>query len=132
MSDKIDALELTTQIVSSYVSGNAIAAEELPDLIRTVYSSISLPAAPVEPPAAAPSLTPAQIRKSITPELLISFEDGKGYKTLKRHLGGLGLTPETYRAKWGLPRDYPMISPAYAVKRSELAKTNGLGQKRKR
>ncbi len=128
----METLELTTQIVASYVSGNQIAAEDLPALIQTVYSSLGLPAAPVEPPAAAPTLTPAQIRKSITHDVLISFEDGKGYKTLKRHLGGLGLTPETYRAKWGLPRDYPMISPAYAVKRSELAKTNGLGQKRKR
>jgi len=73
--------------------------------------------------------TPAQVRKSIMPEALISFEDGKPYRLLKRHLRTLGLTPEEYRAKWGLPADYPMTAPGYAAKRSEFAKAAGFGRK---
>jgi predicted transcriptional regulator len=72
------------------------------------------------------------IRKSITPDFLISLEDGKKYKTLKRHLAKLGLTPEEYRAKWGLPGDYPMVAPNYALRRSELARSSGLGQQRRK
>jgi predicted transcriptional regulator len=74
-------------------------------------------------------LTPAQIRRSITPDALVSFEDGKSYKTLKRHLSTRGLSVEQYKAKWGLPADYPVVSPNYSAARSAMAKTLGLGQK---
>jgi predicted transcriptional regulator len=81
--------------------------------------------------AAVEKMGPAQIRKSITHEALISFEDGKPYKTLKRHLTGLGLTPETYRAKWGLPGDYPLVAASYSERRSALARSIGLGYRRR-
>ena len=129
MTTNIAAVSLTSQIVSSYVASNRVNAEELQSLIHTVYGALVQPvgAAPIKTLPEQP--TPAQVRKSITRDLLISFEDGKGYKTLKRHLTLQGLTPQSYRAKWGLPADYPMISPAYAEKRSELAKSVGLGSK---
>jgi predicted transcriptional regulator len=121
---------LTTEIVSAYVQRNPISAADLPALITTVYSSlatIDAPAAPVTPDVI--KRTPAQIRKSITAEGLVSFEDGKTYQTLKRHLAGRGLTLNGYKAKWGLPMDYPTTAPAYAAKRSALAKSLGLGRK---
>jgi len=123
-----ELIELTAEIVASYVSGNSIAASELPALIRGVSVALSTlgdPPAPVEQPTV--QLTKSQINKSITPEALISFEDGKSYKMLKRHLSIRGLTPATYREKWGLPSDYPMTAPAYAAQRSALAKSIGLG-----
>jgi predicted transcriptional regulator len=121
-------LQLTAGIVTSFVERNRIAISDLPDLIGTVHRAL----AAIEPGAApeAPELkkaTPAQIRKSITPEALISFEDGKPYRMLKRHLTKLGLTPEAYRSKWGLPTTYPMTAASYAEKRSAFAKAAGLG-----
>lgn len=120
--------ELTTAIVSAYVSNNPLPKNELPDLIASVRSAISGDAAPAAHPVTA---SPSDIKKSITPEALISFIDGTKYKTLKRHLGKYGLTPDTYRAKYGLPLDYPMVAPNYAAKRSEIAKNLGLGIPRK-
>ncbi len=134
MNDSADTLhphiETTAEIVAAYVSRNSVPVSELPNLIRSVHDSLSrLGAAPaVEAPA--PKREPAvSIRKSITDEFLISLEDGRKFKSMKRYLSGLGMTPADYRAKWGLPTDYPMVAPAYAARRSELAKTIGLGRK---
>ncbi|MDE4916077.1 MucR family transcriptional regulator [Methylobacterium sp. 092160098-2] len=131
-AEAVDHTGLTAELVSAYVTNNSVPVSELPALIASTHAALtglcgsSTPAAPeVEKP------TPAQIRKSITHEALISFEDGKPYKTLKRHLAKLGLTPEAYREKWGLPRDYPTTAPSYSEQRSALAKSLGLGQQRR-
>jgi predicted transcriptional regulator len=124
-------VDLAADIVSAYVAKNAVPISELPALIASVHSALSKTAQgsmgqPHE------ELHPAvPIKKSITPDFLISLEDGKRYKSLKRHLRtSYNLTPDQYRAKWGLPADYPMVAPNYAKARSQLAKTMGLGQKR--
>jgi predicted transcriptional regulator len=126
-----DHIELVSDIVSAYVSKNNVPPGELPVLIRSVYQSLGSLGRPSEPEPV--KLTPpVPIRKSVTPDHIISLEDGRPYKTLKRHLSGRGLTPEQYRQKWGLPPDYPMVAANYAAQRSELAKTSGLGQQRTR
>jgi len=122
-------MELTSSIVSAYVSNNSVPVTELPNVIASVYDSmnnIGPKPAPVEPEARRPAIS---IKKSVTPDYLVSLEDGKQYRALKRHLAKLGLTPDEYRAKWGLPKDYPMVAPAYSQRRSELAKKLGLGRK---
>ncbi len=126
-----DYIELAADIVSAFVSNNSVPAAELPTLISTVHAALQnvgrpAPAQPVE--KAVPAVP---VKKSITPDFLISLEDGKRYKSLKRHLTGRGLTPAQYREKYGLPADYPMVAPNYAAKRSELARNMGLGQGRK-
>jgi predicted transcriptional regulator len=124
-------IELAADIVSAFVSNNAVPSAELPALIANVHSALAKVAnGQTEKPTEAP-VPPVPIKKSITPDFLISLEDGKRYKSLKRHLKGRGLTPEQYREKWGLPRDYPMVAPNYAKQRSELAKALGLGQLRR-
>ena len=112
------------------MSHNSVRAADLPDLIASVHRALQGLSAPpqAEPEKREP---PVSIKKSITPDFLISLEDGRRYKSLKRHLTGRGLTPEQYREKWGLPRDYPMVAPNYAKQRSELAKALGLGQLRR-
>ncbi|MEL6059475.1 MucR family transcriptional regulator [Methylobacterium sp. DCY52] len=131
--EAIDYTELTAGLVSAYVSNNSVSATELATLIATTHAALAGlggSATPATPAVA--KTTPARIRKSITHGALISFEDGKPYKTLKRHLTGLGLDPETYREKWGLPRDYPMVAASYSEARSALAKSVGLGQQRRK
>ena len=120
----------TADVVSAYVSHNSVRAADLSDLIASVHRALQgLSASPqAEPEKREP---PVSIKKSITPDFLISMEDGRRYKTLRRHLAGRGLTPEQYREKWGLSRDYPMVAPNYAKQRSELAKALGLGQLRR-
>jgi predicted transcriptional regulator len=126
-----DLVELTTQIVTAYAAGNHLPATELPGLIRGVHASLQgLASGSAQPAAKQRVLTPAEIRRSIQPERLVSFEDGKAYKTLRRHLARLGLTPEAYRAKWGLPVDYPMTASDYSAQRSQLARDLGLGKSR--
>ncbi|MER9651636.1 MucR family transcriptional regulator [Mesorhizobium sp. M0199] len=125
-------IELTADVVSAYVSNNPIPVGDLPALIGQVHAALKGTAEGVsakEPVA----LTPAvPIRKSVTPDYIISLEDGKKFKSLKRHLSThYGLTPDGYRAKWGLSADYPMVAPNYAAARSSLAKTMGLGRKPK-
>jgi predicted transcriptional regulator len=123
-------IELAVDIVSAYLANNHVAAGDLPALLINVHAALSgLNRAPAvsEPETKA---TPAQIRKSITHDALISFEDGKSYKTLRRHLTIRGLSPEAYRAKHGLPADYPMVAASYSEQRSSLAKSLGLGQQR--
>ncbi|RWE12556.1 MAG: MucR family transcriptional regulator [Mesorhizobium sp.] len=125
-----DALiELTADVVSAYVSNNPVPVGELPALITQVHAALKdTIGGPVTRPE---PLTPAvSIKKSVTPDYIISLEDGKKFKSLKRHLSThYGLTPDEYRAKWGLPADYPMVAPNYAAARSALAKTMGLGRK---
>ncbi len=134
MIDNADTLhphiETTAEIVAAYVSRNSVPVSELPNLIRSVHDSLSkLGSAPVVE-AAAPKREPAvPVKKSVTDEYLISLEDGRKFKSMKRYLSGLGMTPADYRTKWNLPSDYPMVAPAYAARRSELAKTIGLGRK---
>lgn len=125
--------ELTIELVASYVARNAVPAADLPVLIATLHDTLSgLGHAPErEHPVAKP--TPAvPIRKSITDTHIISLEDGKPYQALKRHLTRLGMTPADYRAKWGLPHDYPMVAAAYSRNRSALAKEMGLGSMRRK
>ena len=122
-----DLTALTAEVVSAYVAKNALRPADIPDLITSVHRALQGLSAPpqAEPEKRDP---PVSSRKSITPDFLISMEDGRRYKTLRRHLAGRGLTPEQYREKWGLPRDYPMVAPNYAKQRSELARASGLGQ----
>jgi predicted transcriptional regulator len=126
----IDFASITADIISSYVANNAVHRADLPAVIASVHLALRGLVAPNLPEAEKPQ--PAiSIRKSVTPDALISLEDGKPYKSLKRHLSKLGLTPQAYREKWGLPADYPMVAANYALKRSELAKSMGLGAMRK-
>ncbi len=120
-------VELTADVVAAYLSGNQIGKADVGTVIADVYNSLTNLGKEVATPE--PLKPPVSIRKSITPDYLISLEDGRQYKSLKRHLAGRGLTPAQYREKWGLPRDYPMVAPAYAAQRSELAKKMGLGRK---
>jgi predicted transcriptional regulator len=129
-----DHIELTADIVSAYVSKNSVPVTELASLLASVHAALTgLATGGSDAPAkdAVEKPTATQIKKSITPDHLISFEDGKPYKTLRRHLTMRGLTPETYRAKYGLPVDYPMTSPAYSAARSKLALALGLGNNRR-
>lgn len=123
-----DFIGMTADIVSAYVSNNQVGADALPAMIASVHQALADTTKAAEPEPE--PLTPAvPIRKSITPDHLISLEDGRPYKSLKRHLSTkYGLTPAQYREKWGLPTDYPMVAPNYAKARSELAKAAGLGQ----
>ena len=122
-------MELAADIVSAYVSNNSLSKADLPALIGSVHQALRGVGLPVQKEPEKP--TPAvPVRKSITPDYLISLEDGKQYRSLKRHLTGRGLTPAQYREKWGLSADYPMVAPNYSKARSELARTSGLGQKR--
>lgn len=125
-----ELLELMTSVVSAYVSNNNVQPYELVGLIASTYSALA-GLGPEPTPAPAAALIPAvPIRKSVTPDAIICLEDGKKFKSLKRHLNtSYGLTPEQYRVKWGLPVDYPMVAPAYAEARSALAKSMGLGRK---
>lgn len=123
-------VELSADIVSAYVANNNVTPAHLGDLIATVYSSLTKLGGEPEAPVAAPLVPAVSIRKSVTPDAIICLEDGKSFKSLKRHLSSkYDLTPEQYRAKWGLPSDYPMVAPAYAESRSALAKAMGLGRK---
>lgn len=134
-ADDANALELTTEIVSAYVGRNSVAASDLPDLIRTIHATLAEIASgkAANPAAAAPPTPAVPVRKSVTPDYIISLEDGSKYKSLKRHLATrYGMTPDDYRAKWGLPKDYPMVAPNYAAARSALAVASGLGQGRRK
>ena len=124
-------IELTAEIVAHYVANNAVSIDQLPALIRTISETLTgldKPEAPADPQEAKP--TAAQIRKSIRSEGLVSFVDGKTYKTLKRHLTTHGLTVAEYKERFGLPKDYPTTSPEYSAHRSQMAKSLGLGRQR--
>ncbi len=129
--DSMNYIELAADIVSAFVSKNAVPVAELPALIANVHGALRSVGSPA-PKVEEIKLTPAvPVKKSVTADAIISLEDGRPYKSMKRHLNRLGLTPEQYRTKWSLPSDYPMVAPNYAAKRSELAKKLGLGQIRK-
>lgn len=121
-------ITLTAEIVSAYVTKNRLPQTGLPELIASVSDAIRKLAAPEpEPePAPVPAVNP---KRSVHPDHIICLEDGKKFKSMKRHLASHGLTPQQYRAKWGLPADYPMTAPNYSAVRSNMAKDIGLGQK---
>ena len=129
MEEKPELLEMTADIVSAYVSNNTVSADTVPTLIAQIHAALSgVSEAPVEAEPE-PQEPAVPVRKSITPDFLICLEDGRKFKSLKRHLRTkYDMSPEEYRAKWGLPKDYPMVAPNYAKARSELAKQMGLGQ----
>jgi predicted transcriptional regulator len=130
METRTELVELTTEIVAAYVGANQIPAHEIPTVIETVYRSLkglSTITETAEPESRAPAVP---VKRSVTNEFIICLEDGKKFKSLKRHLRTrYNMTPEEYRAKWGLPHDYPMVAPNYAQARSDLAKRMGLGKK---
>ena len=136
MSDKIDNqavdfVALASDIVAAYISNNSVPTSELPSLIQGIHAALTRLASGAAEPAPEEiheKPTPAQIRKSATPGGLVSFLDGKTYKTLKRHLTSHGLDPHSYRQRYGLPADYPMVASDYAAQRSALAKSIGLGR----
>ena len=125
-------IELTADIVSAYVSNNSVAAGDIAGLISQVHSAlmrVSVGQSDSQPEPLKPAVS---LKKSITPDYLVCLEDGKRFKSLKRHLRSqYNMTPEQYREKWGLPPDYPMVAPNYAAKRSALALKMGLGRKKK-
>jgi predicted transcriptional regulator len=127
-----DLLALTTEIVAAHVSNNTVALGDLPQLINQVYNSLANIGAAPAPPAARPQ--PAvSIRRSVQPEYIVCLEDGKKLKMLKRHLKtAYNMSPESYRERWGLAADYPMVAPNYARQRSRLAKEIGLGTRARR
>ncbi|MCJ2102694.1 MucR family transcriptional regulator [Methylobacterium sp. E-046] len=133
VSDNTDFIEITTNIVAAYVSNNSVRPADMPTLLADVHAAIvGLNGAPDSAEPKVEKLTAAQVRKSIKPDGLISFIDGKPYKTLKRHLTGNGLTPTEYRERFGLPVDYPMTSASYSAMRAEFARSTGLGQNRQK
>lgn len=120
-------IELTAEIVAAYVSNNPVGAAEISDLIGRVHMALQSTAS--EGPEAEPPTPAAPIKRSVTADYIVCLEDGKRFKSLKRHLNTHGLSPSEYRARWGLPADYPMVAPNYARARSDLARQMGLGQK---
>jgi predicted transcriptional regulator len=130
--DKNELVELTAEIVSAYVSNNTVVANDLPSVIHNVFDALSRASAASGQPVREELKPAVAVKKSVTPEHIVCLEDGKKFKSLKRHLRThYDLSPEDYREKWGLPHDYPMVAPNYAAARSDLAKRMGLGQRRK-
>src|SRR5437016_10124377 len=126
-------IQLTAEIVSAYVSNNSVPASDIPSLINQVHTAlvrVSSNPGESQPEPLKPAIS---VKKSITADYIVCLEDGKKFKSLKRHLRTqYNITPEQYREKWGLPPDYPMVAPNYAAARSQLAKQMGLGQQRRR
>jgi predicted transcriptional regulator len=129
MAEQSELIEITTSLVAAYVGGNNIAAADVPGLIRSVHTALvglGEEIASGEVPSREPAVP---VKRSITPDYLICLDDGRKFKSLKRHLRSkYDMSPEQYRAKWGLAQDYPMVAPNYAKARSQLAKQMGLGQ----
>jgi predicted transcriptional regulator len=125
---------LAAEVVAAFVANNSLPIGDLRSLILSVRGALeNLGKAQIDTTPPVAKREPAvSIRKSVTPDFIICLEDGKSFRSLRRHLTALGMTPEEYRAKWSLPADYPMVAPNYAAKRSEAAKTLGLGQLRKK
>ncbi len=131
--DVANLIDLTADIVSAYVSNNTVASTDLSGLISEVYTALQKTSGAVSEPEPEPLKPAVSVKKSVTPDYIICLEDGKKFKSLKRHLRThYNLTPEEYREKWGLASDYPMVAPNYAAARSDLAKKMGLGQQRRR
>ena len=126
-------IDLTANIVSAYLSNNPTPASEIPNLINQVHSALLRVSSGRSDGPPEPAKPAVSVKKSINPDYLVCLEDGKRFKSLKRHLRTqYNMTPEQYRDKWGLPADYPMVAPNYAVARSQLAKKMGLGQQRRK
>jgi predicted transcriptional regulator len=123
-------IELAAEMVAAFVSNNPLPKSELPALIHALHATATrLTGEPKNaPPQIEPKAPAVPIRRSITPEFLICLDDGKRFKSMRRHLAGLGMTPDQYRAKWNLPADYPMVAPNYAAQRSAMARKIGLGR----
>lgn len=129
MDDKSELIEVTAAVVAAYVGSNTLGAVEVPGLIRSVHRALAGLGGEAGATGAADKEPAVPVKRSITPDYLICLEDGQKFKSLKRHLRlKYELSPEAYRAKWDLPKDYPMVAPNYAKARSELAKQMGLGQ----
>jgi predicted transcriptional regulator len=129
-STEFDLTTLTADIVSAYVANNAIGSDKLPEIIGSVYGALSRASLQAVEPEKVELRPAVAVKKSVTPEYIICFEDGQKFRSLKRHLKThYDLSPEEYREKWGLPHDYPMVAPAYAAARSNLAKNMGLGRR---
>jgi predicted transcriptional regulator len=130
--EKNELVELTAEIVSAYVSNNTVVATDLPVVIHNVFDALNKASTSWSQPAREELKPAVPIKKSVTPDYIICLEDGKKFKSLKRHLRThYDLSPEEYREKWGLAHDYPMVAPNYARARSDLAKRMGLGQRRR-
>jgi predicted transcriptional regulator len=133
MSDDLEIKKIVGQVAAAYFGNSHVTPSEIATVINQIANSLAEVGAPtpapkaVAPEAEEKKLTPAQIRRSITPDAIISFEDNRPYKTMRRHLAARGMTPDEYRSKWGLPRDYPMVAPSYSEMRSNFAKERGLG-----
>ena len=126
-----DVLRMAVEIVSAYVSNNSVAAAQVPEVINTVYGSFSTLNGQSGAESAETQKPAVSVRRSVNPDYIVCLEDGKKLKMLKRHLrAAYGMTPDEYRAKWGLPADYPMVAPNYAAQRSSFAKQIGLGRKK--
>ena len=123
--------ELTAEVVKAFVANNAIPASELKGLVESVYATFARLSGTAAAPVPQPTASPTMIRESVTPDYLVSLENGKKYRTLRFHLAKLGLSPEAYRQKWRLPPDYPMVAQSFAARRSALAKASGFGKSRK-
>ncbi len=129
-SYEVDLTSLTADIVSAYVANNALGGDKIPDLITSVYGALSRASVYAIEPAKVELKPAVAIKKSITPDYIVCLEDGQKFKSLKRHLQShYDMSPDEYRVKWGLPHDYPMVAPAYAAARSNLAKNMGLGRR---
>ena len=130
---KTELVELTVEIVSAYVSNNTVAVHDLPGLINEIHQALSRASANAPLPDREELKPAISVKKSVNPDFIICLEDGKKFKSLKRHLRThYNLSPEEYREKWGLPHDYPMVAPNYAAARSDLAKKMGLGTRREK
>ena len=130
-SSEFDLTSLAADIVSAYVANNAVGSDKLPDLIGSVYGALSRASAQAVEPEKVELKPAIAVKKSVTPEYIICLEDGQKFKSLKRHLKThYDMSPEEYREKWGLPRDYPMVAPSYAAARSDLAQEHGIGPAR--
>jgi predicted transcriptional regulator len=131
VKDRLEVIEMATDIVAAYVGNNAVPASELPNLLSGVHGALSTVAGLAPPTPGEPQEPAVPIKKSITPDYLICLEDGRKFKSLKRHLRTkYDMSPDDYRRKWRLPADYPMVAPNYAKARSALAREMGLGQRR--
>lgn len=133
MTDDTSYIELAADIVSAYVSNNSVPASDLPSLISDIHGALLRLSGPVVEEPSEPQKPAISVKKSIAPDFIVCLEDGKKFKSLKRHLRTqYNMSPEQYREKWALPADYPMVAPNYAAARSRLAKEMGLGQQRRR
>lgn len=127
--DESSVIEMAADIVSAYVGNNTVSVNDLPVLIKNIHDALKGVSEGATAEPIAPQTPAVSVRRSITPDALICLEDGRKFKSLKRHLQTkYGMSPDDYRAKWGLPKDYPMVAPNYAASRSALAKQMGLGQ----